>query len=204
MDPVISLAVAGGAIVLGGKALSSEKKPTVAAPTTSGATLKKTTVSYASTLNAVNLIQARASTFLNSVPGGAHSSDLEQKILAKAKSEWDKLSKEAKAAACKKLKAAYPNNTQIQNIDCSAGNFQAILQATAGAAGTAACVASGAGAAVSPLCGAAAAFIAGYVGPKLEEWTKDAYNKVGEWAEDGYNAAKGAVKDAIVSGFGLW
>lgn len=129
----------------------------------------------------------------NKDPG--HPKEIVDAVTAKAKAAYDKLSSDAKAKACAKLKAMYPNDAAIQQIPCPA-SWQKVMTGIAAAGGTAACVATGAGAAVSPLCGIAAAWITSWAGPKLEEWSKDAYNASKDWVE----GAASTVKNKVVGG----
>lgn len=206
MDPVTTIVLAGGGLFVASKAL---ERPTVTASAVKGASPIGKVVSHLAAVQGRAAapssagvknpyVAPRASTYLNSVPVGTHPTEHDSKVMAKAKAEFEKLSNEAKTAACKKLKATYPNSAQVQALDCGAPVFQNIIKAAAAAAGTAGCIAisplsAGATAAVSPLCGAVAAWITGWAGPKLEQWSKDIYGKVEEFADDAVDVAGDAI-----------
>lgn len=203
MDAVIGLALAGGAYALAtSKSSSAPAAAPAKVPASNTAVATKVAVSGGTKISPAAMIKAkmkpvtsgpsvagvksvmvhpRASTYLNAAPGADYPAEISQAIVDKAKKEWGKLEAAARKAACQKLKDAYPGNAGLQAIDCSAAgsSFQTILKAIAAAAGTAVCVAYGAGVA-APLCGMVAAWIAGWAGPKLEEWANDAYDAAGE------------------------
>ncbi len=184
MDPVSLIVLAGGGLyatkVLKDKddAPAGTNRPPVAKVKTARfpePTMNPTSVK-ATSPGTMYPYQVSTSKARDATASSPHPKEIEDKVMAKAKAEYDKLSVSAKQKACASLKAQYPNDKNIQALPCP-GNFQQILKACAFAAGTGACVASGVGAAVSPLCGIAAGWIAGWAGPKLEEWSKDAYNE---------------------------
>ncbi len=196
MDPVLGLALAGGAVALAVK--SGPNAVTSPAPGKSGASKVPLAVSLirAKSQTATGVknptTAGRASTFLNTRTGGSYPTDIEAAVVKKAKAEFDKLSAAAKKAACQDLKASFPNDPGIAKLDCNAPSYDQVMKAIAAAGATAACAATGAGAVVSPLCGLAGAWIAGWAGPKVKEWAEDAYDavsdKVGGAIEDTWHA----------------
>lgn len=118
-------------------------------------------------------------------------SEVENEVLKRAKAEYEKLSSEAKKAACKKLKESFPDSDQIQGLDCNA-SFDKVYQVCVAALGASA--AAAATGVCGPPCGALALMATTYLGVKVEDWVNDAYSKiegytddVKDWAEDKYD-----------------
>lgn len=210
-SPVLLVAAAGGAYLLatkddGAPAATSGGTSKVAPAVASGATRVKTGsfalkvsqgISRAAPAGVVKnpAVTSSASTYANalksralSVLGPGQPKELEDKLVAKAKSEYDKLSDDAKKAGCAKLKAQFPNNAAIQAINCdnpSSISFNAVLTATATAVATAYC---------GPACGALAAVVTAYIGPKLSEWAEDAWDEISSGVGDAASSVYDAVK----------
>ena len=209
MDPVLAIALAGGSVVAV-KTIGGEKVAPKATTKPSGAAASKvafklklstTAASHPGAAGVKNpYVTARPSSFNDTRKGGSQPSEAEQAVTKEAKAAFDKLSSDAKKAACAKLKAAYPNEPSIQAIPCG-GGYDAYMKAIAAAGGTAACAATGAGAVVSPLCGIAASWIASWAGPKFKEWGADAYNAGKEALGDVGSGIK-SVGSSIVGGIG--
>jgi hypothetical protein len=183
------LLIAGGTVV-GAKLLGDKAAPPAASKATGTATpqgatslrdyykSKTFTSANGSGIKAAPSV-APASSYLQQNPTTSTTKDVASKLEAEAKAAWSKLSGDAKKAACQKLKAEYPNSPEIQALNCNAPVFQAMVAAAGAAVGTAAC---------GPACGALGVVAASYVGPKVEEWAKDAYEQGKDWAEDAWDS----------------
>ncbi len=215
---VVLLAAGGGAVGL--KILGEQKAPAPATPPTSGASkggLKVPTAMIKAKVGAASVKPAavippagtfrdaprsmfqQVAGFASSLGGtgatGGHPREVQDELERKAKAEWDKLSADAKRAACADLKRQYPNSPSIQAIPCSNPTFESVVTGIAAAGGVAV------GTAVcGPACGAIGGYLGSLAGPKLAEWTEDAYDGAKEWAGD----AAGEVYGSVSSGFGLW
>jgi hypothetical protein len=118
-------------------------------------------------------------------PGSIVPREIADKALARAKEELEKLDDKAREVVCKKLKEQYPDNQQIQAIDCSASSTEQIVSAAlvvaGAAAGTAIC---------GPVCGTAGGMIGGAIAA--------AYGKdIAEFLDDGWDSVEGYAEDAL-------
>ena len=200
MDAVTAIALAGGALYVATRKDGTAPAPSTAhadpppAGKTSGAS--NLTSLSASMKEATNRLTSAASTFLSSKQtGSGYSSGVEEKVMAKAKAEWQSLDAAARKKACEALKKANPTAPSIQKLPCDA-SFDTITKAIAAAGATAACAATGAGTVVSPLCGAAGAWIAGWAGPKLKDWT----NSAGSAVKNAVGSVGAAIGEAFTGG----
>jgi len=128
-------------------------------------------------------LTGRASTYLDTAKGKSVPKEVSDKFIALARAEWNKLTGEKKRQACQQLKNQFPNDPNVQAIDCGAASFDQMIKVGGAAASIAACAATGIGAAASALCGPIGAWIAGWAGSKVQEWAQDAWDVAGDGAD---------------------
>lgn len=212
MDPILGLAIAGGAVALvyekqqgSGVAKTIAPVSATAVPVRpSGATTLPATKNPSPTSSPSKPGASIMSRFLVAMPssfasnglrGQTSPSEIDAAVTKKASDAWDKLGAPAKKAACDEAnKLAKQANPNAATIPC--GSFKQILAALAAVAGTAGCVAIGVGAVVSPLCGMVAAWITNWAYDDLAKWTQDAYNEASNAASGIADKVGSAVKDA--------
>jgi hypothetical protein len=118
--------------------------------------------------------------------------------------EYNRLNGEAKSAVCREMKAQFPGDEAIQQMDCSTPlDWEALTAVAISAAGVA-----GATAICGPVCGAIAAPLAGVIGVKVADWGASAWDDLSddaqeiwdestEWIEESYEDAKDWVSDNL-------
>lgn len=98
-----------------------------------------------------------------SSPNGL-SAEAELAIKDKLRAEYEKLSGEAKRAACERLKDQFPDDSNVQALNCADATFQQVLNVVGAAIGTAVC---------GPACGALGVIAAQYFGEDINELWND-------------------------------
>lgn len=120
--------------------------------------------------------------------------------------EYNKLSGAAKQEVCRRMKADFPGNESIQQMDCT--DPDALDWETIAAVAITAAAVAGATALCGPVCGAIAAPLAGVIGVKVADWGAGAWDDLSdeaqevwdesvEWTEGVYEDAKEWVGDAL-------
>lgn len=125
-------------------------------------------------------------------PGTSVPREQADALLAKAKEKLEGLDDEGRKKVCQELKKQYPDNGQIQAIDCDDTSTAQIVNAaivvSAAAAGTALC---------GPVCGTAGGMIGGAFasayGEDIAEFIDDAYAYADELAADALDLASDGV-----------
>lgn len=171
MHPAILGLLAGG----GALALSGEKKPDPPAgtepparPIASSLVIRKAAPGTARD----PLVSGRTTTGSGSSVGSGSGSglpaDVEAEVKRRLEAELDGMTEEARAAACKRLKAEFPDDQGIQNMPCDA-DLDTVLHLV-GAAGGAAV----GGAIGGPL----GAVVGAYLGDKAGGWVSEQLSDV--------------------------
>lgn len=92
------------------------------------------------------------------------TAEAEAAIRAELEKKYNELSGEAKKKACEALKAQFPDDSNVQGLNCADATFQKVLTVVAAAAGTALC---------GPTCGALGVIAAQYFGEDINELWND-------------------------------
>jgi hypothetical protein len=109
--------------------------------------------------------------------------EIADKVEKRMREEYEKASDSAKKEICKRMKADFPENEAIQQMDCDEPlDWEAIVAVAITAAAVA-----GATAICGPVCGALAAPIAGVIGVKVADWTVDAWDDLSDEAKEVWN-----------------
>lgn len=90
--------------------------------------------------------------------------ETEAAIRARLEEEYNALSGEAKRAACERLKDQFPDDSNVQALDCANADFQKVLNVVGAAIGTAVC---------GPACGALGVLAAQYFGEDINQLWND-------------------------------
>lgn len=104
--------------------------------------------------------------------------EIEDRMKAELKAQWEAASAAAKIEICKKIKAQFPKDAGIQAMNCEQApnmTFQTVFTTVAAAAGFAVC---------GPPCSVVGVLVAAYAGPKLEEFAKRAWGDVKDFGKD--------------------
>lgn len=97
------------------------------------------------------------------MPNGMDA-DSESLIRAQLEKEYETLSGDAKRAACERLKDQFPDDSNVQALDCANADFQKVLNVVGAAVGTALC---------GPGCGALGIIAAEYFGEDINALWND-------------------------------
>lgn len=95
------------------------------------------------------------------------------------KDAWDKASGAAKREICARMKAEFPDDENIQQLDCDKPLWEQLLNAAIIAGATAA------GAAIcGPVCGALAGSMAAVIGVEVTDWVAGAWDDLSDDAQE--------------------
>lgn len=159
MNPALLGVLAAGGVIL---ATEDTDAPVVRVPTP-----KAGTVRYAADIRRQTTIGARV-TPLVTAPKATTASGMdaesESAIRARLEKEYNALSGEAKRAACERLKDQFPDDSNVQALNCANADFQQVLNVVGAAVGTALC---------GPACGALGVLAAQYFGEDINEMWND-------------------------------
>lgn len=92
------------------------------------------------------------------------TAEAEAAIREELEKKYNELSGDAKRQACERLKAQFPDDSNVQALDCANADFQKILNVVGAAVGTALC---------GPPCGALGIIAAEYFGDDINELWND-------------------------------
>lgn len=98
------------------------------------------------------------------------SGEAELTIRRRLEAEYNALTGEAKRAACERLKKQFPDDSNVQGLNCAGATFQQVVTVVSAAVGTALC---------GPTCGALGVIAAQYFGEDLNRLWNDFEAKLG-------------------------
>lgn len=108
--------------------------------------------------------------------------EVADEIVTALKKDFDKMSGEARVAACRALKVEFPDEVSIQQLDCNQPTWELFIIALSSAAGAAIGTWLG-----GPYGGVLGSIIGGYSGKLLVEYGDDAWRAVSGKAEEYYD-----------------